>query len=73
VTITNPAGYESRDFEGKDWASRFAMGRTIPMVEVFRSVVIGSVHPFFNEKSSLYKSRVQLKIGFKIGSFKKIK
>jgi len=73
VTITNPAGYESRDFEGKAWVSSFAIGRTIPMGKVIRSVIIGSVDPFFNEKSSLYKSRVQLKIGFEIGSFKKIK
>jgi hypothetical protein len=73
VTITNPAGYESRDFEGKAWASSFAVGRTIPMGKVIRSVVMGSIDPFFNEKASLYKSRVQLKIGFEIGSFKKIK
>ncbi|WP_146849427.1 hypothetical protein [Algoriphagus ratkowskyi] len=31
------------------------------------------VNPFFKEKSSLCKSRVQMKIGFEIGSFKKIK
>ncbi|WP_425637960.1 hypothetical protein ACPUEN_00910 [Algoriphagus yeomjeoni] len=73
VTITNPAGYESRNFDGKAWASNLAVGRTIPMGKVIRSVVMGSVDPFFNEKSSLYKSRVQLKIGFEIGSFKKIK
>jgi hypothetical protein len=73
VIITNPAGYESRDFEGKAWASNFAIGRTIPMGKVIRSVVMGSIDPFFNEKSSLYKSRVQLKIGFEIGSFKRIK
>jgi hypothetical protein len=73
VTITNPAGYESRNFDGKAWASSFAMGRTIPMGKLIRSVVIGSIDPFFNEKSSLYKSRVQLKIGFEIGSFKRIK
>lgn len=73
VTITNPAGYESRDYAGKAWASSFTIGRTIPMGKVIRSVVMGSVDPFFNEKSSLYKSRVQLKIGFEIGSFKKIK
>jgi hypothetical protein len=54
VTITNPAGYESRDFEGKAWASSFAIGRTIPMGKVIRSVVMGSIDPFFNEKSSLY-------------------
>jgi hypothetical protein len=34
---------------------------------------MGSIDPFFNEKSSLYKNRVQLKIGFEIGSFKRIK
>lgn len=73
VTITNPVGYESRNFEGKAWASNFAIGRTIPMGKTIRSVVIGSVDPFFDKKSSLYKSRVQLKIGFEIGSFKKIK
>jgi hypothetical protein len=73
VTITNPAGYESRNFDGKAWASSLAIGRTIPMGKVIRSVVMGSIDPFFNEKSSLYKSRVQLKIGFEIGSFKKIK
>ncbi|PZX48940.1 hypothetical protein [Algoriphagus chordae] len=73
VTITNPAGYESRDFEGNAWASSFAVGRTIPMGKVIRSVVMGSIDPFFNEKSSLYKSRVQLKIGFEIGSFKNLK
>jgi hypothetical protein len=73
VTITNPAGYESRNFDGKAWASSFAIGRTIPMGKVIRSVVIGSIDPFFNEKSSLYKSRVQVKIGFEIGSFKRIK
>ena len=39
------------------------------MGKVIRSVVMGSVDPFFDKKSSLYKSRVQLKIG----SFKKIK
>jgi hypothetical protein len=73
VTITNPAGYESRDFDGKAWSSSFAIGRTIPMGKVIRSVVMGSIDPFSNEKSSLYKSRVQLKIGFEIGSFKRIK
>ncbi|PZX51498.1 hypothetical protein LV84_03655 [Algoriphagus ratkowskyi] len=73
VTITNPAGYESRDFTGKAWASNFAIGRTIPMGKTIRSVVIGSVDPFFDKKSSLHKSRVQLKIDFEIGSFKKIK
>ncbi|PZX48944.1 coiled-coil domain-containing protein [Algoriphagus chordae] len=73
VTITNPAGYEYRDFDGKAWASNFAIGRTIPMGKVIRSVVMGSIDPFFNEKSSLYKSRVQLKIGFEIGSFKNLK
>ncbi|SFT96736.1 hypothetical protein SAMN04489724_3035 [Algoriphagus locisalis] len=73
VTITNPPGYESMDFDGKAWASSFALGRTIPIGSTIRSVVIGSVDPFFDKKSSLYKSRVQLKIGFEIGSFKKIK
>lgn len=73
VTNTNPAGYESLDFDGKAWASNLAIGRTIPMGKVIRSVVMGSIDPFFVEKSSLYKSRVQLKIGFEIGSFKKIK
>ncbi|WP_192350270.1 hypothetical protein [Algoriphagus sp. Y33] len=73
VTVTNPSGYESRDFEGKAWASNFALGRTIPMGTTIRSVVIGSIDPFFDKKSSLYKSRVQLKIGFEIGSFKKIR
>lgn len=73
MTITNPAGYESRNFDGKTWASSLAIGRTIPMGKVIRSVVMGSIDPFFNEKSSLYKSRVQLKIGFEIGSFKRIK
>ncbi|WP_192085654.1 hypothetical protein [Algoriphagus sp. Y33] len=73
VTITNPSGYESRDFDGKAWASNFALGRTIPMGTTIRSVVIGSIDPFFDKKSSLYKSRVQLKIGFEIGSFKKIR
>jgi hypothetical protein len=34
---------------------------------------MGSIDPFFNEKSSLYKNRVQLKIGFEIGSFKNFK
>ncbi|WP_192085649.1 hypothetical protein [Algoriphagus sp. Y33] len=43
------------------------MGNTI------RSVVMGSIDPFFDKKSSLCKSRVQLKIGFEIGSFKKIR
>jgi hypothetical protein len=73
VAITNPAGYESRDFEGKAWTSNLTIGRTIPMRKVIRAVVMGSIDPFFNEKTSLYKSRVQLKIGFEIGSFKKIK
>lgn len=73
VTVTNPVGYESRDFDGKVWASSFAVGRAIPMGRVIRSVVMGSVDPFFNERSSLYKSRVQLKIGFEIGSFKGLK
>ncbi len=73
VAITNPVGYESRDFEGKAWASNLTIGRTIPMSKVIRAVVMGSIDPFFNEKTSLYKSRVQLKIGFEIGSFKKIK
>ncbi|WP_425637963.1 hypothetical protein ACPUEN_00925 [Algoriphagus yeomjeoni] len=73
VTITNPAGYESRNFDGKAWASSFAVGRAIPIGKVIRSVVMGSVDPFFDEKSSLYKSRVQLKIGFEIGSFREIK
>lgn len=73
VTVTNPSGYESRDYEGKAWASAFAVGRTIPMGKTIRSVVMGSVDPFFDKRSSLYKSRVQLKIGFEIGSFKKIK
>lgn len=73
VTITNPTGYESRDFEGKAWASGFAVGRTIPMGNAIRSVVMGSVDPFFDKRSSLNKSRVQLKIGFEIGSFRKIK
>ncbi|SFT97101.1 hypothetical protein SAMN04489724_3061 [Algoriphagus locisalis] len=73
MTITNPAGYESRNFNGKAWASSLAIGRTIPMGKVIRSVVIGSIDPFFNEQSSFYKSRVQLKIGFEIGSFKKIR
>ncbi|WP_425637970.1 hypothetical protein ACPUEN_00965 [Algoriphagus yeomjeoni] len=73
VTITNPAGYESRNFDGKAWAFNLAIGRTIPIGGAIRSVVFGSIDPFFNEKSSLYKSRVQLKIGFEIGSFRKIK
>ncbi|MEB2787389.1 hypothetical protein [Algoriphagus persicinus] len=73
VTITNPSGYESRDFDGKAWASNFAVGRTIPMGKTIRSVVMGSVDPFFDKKSSLYKSRLQLKIGFEIGSFRKIR
>ncbi|WP_057937321.1 kinetochore Spc7 family protein [Algoriphagus resistens] len=73
VTVANPKGYESRDFEGKAWASAFAVGRTIPMGNTIRSVVMGSVDPFFDKRSSLYKSRVQLKIGFEIGSFRKIK
>ncbi len=73
VTITNPSGYESRDFKGTAWASNFAVGRTIPMGNTIRSVAIGSIDPFFDKKSSLYKSRVQLKIGFEIASFKKIR
>ncbi|MBN3584880.1 hypothetical protein JYB64_20995 [Algoriphagus aestuarii] len=73
VTVTNPAGYESRDYAGKAWASSVAIGRTIPMGKVIRSVVIGSIDPFFNKQSSFYKSRVQLKIGFEIGSFKFLK
>jgi hypothetical protein len=36
VTINNPAGYESRNFDGKAWASNFAIGRTIPMGKVIR-------------------------------------
>lgn len=73
VVVTNPTGYESMDFDGKAWATSFAVGRTIPMGNTIQSVVIGSVDPFFDKKSSLYKSRVQLKIGFEIGSFKNIK
>lgn len=73
ATITNPRGYESRDFEGKAWASGFSIGRTIPMGKSLRSAVIGSIDPFFDSKSSLYKSRMQLKIGFEIGSFRRIK
>lgn len=73
VTITNPTGYESMDFDGKAWASSFAVGRTIPMGKTIRSVVIGSIDPFFDKQTSLNKSRFQLKIGFEIGSFRKIK
>jgi hypothetical protein len=73
VTITNPTGYESMDFDGKAWASSFAVGRTIPMGKTIRSVVIGSIDPFFDKHTSLNKSRFQLKIGFEIGSFRKIK
>ncbi|SMD45740.1 hypothetical protein SAMN00777080_4404 [Aquiflexum balticum DSM 16537] len=73
VTISHPAGYESLDFAGKAWASSFALGRTIPMGKTIRSVVIGSIDPFFDKQTSLYKNRFQLKIGFEIGSFNKIK
>lgn len=73
VTISNPTGYESMDFDGKAWASSFAVGRTIPMGKTIRSVVIGSIDPFFDKQTSLNKSRFQLKIGFEIGSFRKIK
>ena len=73
VTITNPTGYESMDFDGKAWASCFAVGRTIPMGKTIRSVVIGSIDPFFDKQTSLNKSRFQLKIGFEIGSFRKFK
>jgi hypothetical protein len=73
VTITHPAGYESMDFDGKAWASSFAVGRTIPMGKTIRSVVTGSIDPFFDKQTSLNKSRFQLKIGFEIGSFRKIK
>ncbi|MCE7058079.1 hypothetical protein LZF95_25580 [Algoriphagus sp. AGSA1] len=73
VTVTNPPGYESRDFDGKAWATGFGLGRTIPMGNTIRSVVMGSVDPFFDKRSSLHKSRVQLKIGFEIGSFRKLR
>jgi hypothetical protein len=73
VTNTNPTGYESMDFDGKAWASSFAVGRTIPMGKTIRSVVIGSIDPFFDKQTSLNKSRFQLKIGFEIGSLRKIK
>ncbi|MDR7131000.1 hypothetical protein J2X69_003359 [Algoriphagus sp. 4150] len=73
VTVTNPAGYESRNFDGRAWASNLGIGRTIPMGNTIRSVVIGSIDPFYDKKSGLYKSRAQLKIGFEIGSFKKIR
>ncbi len=43
------------------------MGKTI------RSVVIGTIDPFFDKQSSLTNSRLQVKIGFEIGSFRKLK
>ncbi len=73
VTVTNPPGYGGRDFDGKAWATGFALGRTIPMGNTIRSMVMGSVDPFFDSRSSLHKSRIQLKIGFEIGSFRKIR
>jgi hypothetical protein len=70
ITIEYPAGYESRNFTGKQWAGELALVRTIPMGKSLRSVVMVSWDPLFSKDKSLSKSALQLKIGFELSSFK---
>jgi hypothetical protein len=73
VNIVYPAGFESRNFSGNHWSGELTLVRTIPMGTSLRSVVMVSWDPLFNEDKSLTKSAIQLKIGFELGRFKRLK
>jgi hypothetical protein len=73
INIEYPAGFESRNFSGKQWAGELTLVRTIPMGKILNSVVMVSWDPLFNEDKSLTKSAIQLKIGFELGRFKRLK
>jgi hypothetical protein len=73
ISIEYPAGYESRNFSGKQWAGELALVRTIPMGKSLRSVVMVSWDPLYQEGRSLAGSAIQMKIGFELGRLKGIK
>jgi hypothetical protein len=73
ITIEYPAGYESRNFSGKQWAGELALVRTIPMGKSLRSVVMVSWDPLYQEGRSLAGSAIQMKIGFEVGRLKGLK
>ncbi|MHA7129268.1 hypothetical protein [Algoriphagus namhaensis] len=73
ITTEYPAGYESRNFSGKDWAGELSLVRTIPIGKVIRSVVMVSWDPLYKEDRSLARSAVQLKIGFELERMKGIR
>lgn len=73
LRIEFPAGFESRNFSGHQWAGELALVRTISMGESLRSVVMASWDPLFSKDKSLAKSAVQLKIGFELSRLKRLK
>jgi hypothetical protein len=73
ISIEYPAGYESRNFSGKQWAGELALVRTIPMGKSLSSVVMVSWDPLYHEGRSLAGSAIQMKIGFELGRLKGIK
>jgi hypothetical protein len=73
ITIEYPAGYESRNFSGKQWAGELALVRTIPMGKSLSSVVMVSWDPLYQDGRSLAGSAIQMKIGFELGRLKGIK
>jgi hypothetical protein len=69
IHMTNeyPAGFESKNFAGKDWSGALALIRALPMGNSLRSGVMDSWAPLFNEDKSLTKPAIQMKIGSELG------
>lgn len=73
INIEYPAGFESRNFSGKQWAGELTLVRTIPIGKILNSVVMVSWDPLYKEGKSLAGSAIQMKIGFELGRLKGLK
>lgn len=73
INIVYPAGFESRNFSGQQWAGELSLVRTIPMGKILNSVVMVSWDPLYKEDRSLAGSAIQMKIGFELVRLKGLK
>jgi hypothetical protein len=71
IQLDYPAGFETLDYEGRNWSGELSLVKLIPMGKTLRTSVIASWDPLYEKDRSLSTSPFQLKIGFELFRLKK--